>query len=328
MGRLVNGTWLSEYHTSANTGGRFERQASLFRNWVTPDGAPGPTGKGGFKAEAGRYHLYVSYACPWAHRTLIVRALKGLEDAISLSVVHWFMGENGWSFEEGDGVIPDPILNARYLYEIYTAAKPNHTGRVTVPVLWDRETHSIVNNESAEIIRMLNSSFNTFASESADFHPTEFHARIDEINGRIYDTVNNGVYRAGFATTQQAYDEAVAALFDTLDWLENWLSERRWLMGSRFTEADIRLFTTLLRFDLVYYGHFKCNVRRIVDCPNLWGFTREICQMPDVAPTIRLDHIKCHYYMSHANVNPTRIVPAGPDIDFTIPHGRDRLLAA
>ena len=328
MGRLVEGQWLNEWYDTSKTGGRFERHASHFRNWVTPDGAAGPTGKGGFKAEPGRYHLYVSYACPWAHRTLIMRALKGLEEAIGLSVVHWFMGESGWSFEEGYGVIPDPIVNARYLHEIYTAAIPRYTGRVTVPVLWDRETRTIVNNESAEIIRILNSSFDAFATEKADFHPTDLHARIDEINGRIYTTVNNGVYRAGFATTQQAYDEAVAALFDTLDWLENWLSARRWLMGDRFTEADIRLFTTLVRFDLVYYGHFKCNVRRLVDYPNLWGFTREICQMPEIFPTIRIDHIKGHYYMSHPSVNPTRIVPAGPDIDFTIPHGRDRLLAA
>jgi putative glutathione S-transferase len=328
MGRLVEGQWLNEWYDTSRTGGRFERQSSHFRNWVTPDGAPGPTGKGGFKAETGRYHLYVSYACPWAHRTLIMRALKGLEDAVSLSVVHWFMGEGGWSFEEGDGVIPDPILNAHYLHEIYTAADPRYSGRVTVPVLWDRKTRTIVNNESSEIIRMLNSSFDAFATEKADFHPAGLHARIDEINGRIYTTVNNGVYRAGFATTQEAYDEAVAVLFDTLDWLESWLSERRWLMRDRFTEADIRLFTTLLRFDLVYYGHFKCNVRRLVDYPNLWGFTREICQMRDVAPTIRVDHIKAHYYMSQPSVNPTRIVPAGPDIDFTIPHGRDRLLAA
>jgi putative glutathione S-transferase len=324
MGRLVEGVWHYESFDTNATGGRFERQASRFRNWVTPDGSPGPSGKGGFKAEAGRYHLYVSYACPWAHRTLIMRALKGLEDAVSRSVVHWFMGENGWSFEAGDGVVPDPIHGAQYLHQIYTAADPSYTGRVIVPVLWDRETKTIVSNESGEIIRMLNSSFDAFATAKADFHPADLHARIDEINERIYRTVNNGVYRAGFATVQQAYDEAVAALFDTLDWLEAWLQDQRWLMGERFTEADIRLFTTLLRFDLVYHGHFKCNVRRLVDYPNLWGFTREICQMPEVAPTIRVDHIKGHYYMSHPNVNPTRIVPAGPAIDFTIPHGRGR----
>jgi putative glutathione S-transferase len=328
MGRLIEGAWQNEWYDTSRTGGRFERQSAHFRNWVTPDGSPGPTGKGGFKAEHGRYHLYVSYACPWAHRTLIMRALKGLEDAISVSVVHWFMGENGWSFEEGDGVVPDPVLNARYLHEIYTAAEPHYSGRVTVPVLWDRQTRTIVNNESADIIRMLNASFDAFAAERADFHPVDLHARIDEVNSRIYRTVNNGVYRAGFATSQDAYDEAVSALFDTLDWLEGWLSSRRWLMGARFTEADIRLFTTLLRFDLVYCGHFKCNVRRLIDYPNLWGFTREICQMPEVAPTIRVDHIKGHYYMSHPTINPSRIVPAGPDIDFTTPHGRDRLLAA
>jgi glutathionyl-hydroquinone reductase len=328
MGRLVQGAWQNEWYDTSRTGGRFERQSAHFRNWVTPDGSPGPTGKGGFKAEPGRYHLYVSYACPWAHRTLIMRALKGLEEAIGISVVHWFMGENGWSFEEGDGVMPDPIFNARYLHEVYTAAEPEYTGRVTVPVLWDRQTRTIVNNESAEIIRMLNASFDAFATERADFHPVDLHARIDEINSRIYRTVNNGVYRAGFATKQEAYDEAVSALFDTLDWLEGWLSSRRWLMGGRFTEADIRLFTTLIRFDLVYYGHFKCNVRRLVDYPNLWGFTREICQLPEIAPTIRVDHIKGHYYMSHPTLNPSRIVPAGPDIDFTTPHGRDRLLAA
>ncbi|MFL5259414.1 MAG: glutathione S-transferase family protein [Hyphomicrobiales bacterium] len=328
MGRLVQGAWQNEWYDTSRTGGRFERQSAHFRNWVTPDGSPGPTGKDGFKAERGRYHLYVSYACPWAHRTLIMRALKGLEEAIGISVVHWFMGENGWSFEEDDGVMPDPIFNARYLHEIYTAAEPEYTGRVTVPVLWDRQTRTIVSNESADIIRMLNASFDAFSTERADFHPVELHARIDEINSRIYRTVNNGVYRAGFATKQEAYDEAVSALFDTLDWLEGWLSSRRWLMGGRFTEADIRLFTTLVRFDLVYYGHFKCNVRRLVDYPNLWGLTREICQMPEIAPTIRVDHIKGHYYMSHPTINPSRIVPAGPDIDFTTPHGRDRLLAA
>jgi putative glutathione S-transferase len=328
MGRLVQGAWQNEWYDTSRTGGRFERQSAHFRNWVTPDGSPGPTGKGGFKAERGRYHLYVSYACPWAHRTLIMRALKGLEEAIGVSVVHWFMGENGWSFEEGGGVVPDPIFNARYLHEVYTAAEPEYTGRVTVPVLWDRQTHTIVNNESADIVRMLNASFDVFATERADFHPVDLHARIEEINSRIYRTVNNGVYRAGFATKQEAYDEAVSALFETLDWLEGWLSSRRWLMGGRFTEADIRLFTTLLRFDLVYYGHFKCNVRRLIDYPNLWGFTREICQVPEIAPTIRIDHIKGHYYMSHPTINPSRIVPAGPDIDFTTPHGRERLLAA
>ena len=224
--------------------------------------------------------------------------------------------------------MPDPVLNARYLHEIYTAAEPHYSGRVTVPVLWDRQTRTIVNNESADIIRMMNASFDAFATERADLHPVDLHARIDEVNSRIYRTVNNGVYRAGFASAQEAYDEAVSALFDTLDWLEAWLSSRRWLMGGRFTEADIRLFTTLLRFDLVYHGHFKCNVRRLTDYPNLWGFTRETCQMPEVWPTIRVDHIKGHYYMSHPTINPSRIVPAGPDIDFTAPHGRDRLLAA
>ncbi|HUF45519.1 MAG TPA: glutathione S-transferase family protein [Aestuariivirgaceae bacterium] len=318
MGMLVEGRWLTE-DKLCDGSGRFRRAESSFRNWVTADGRPGPSGTGGFAAAPGRYHLYVSLACPWAHRTLIMRALKGLEDMVSVSVVHWLMGENGWSFEPGEGVIGDPVLGARRLYEIYTAARPDYTGRVTVPVLWDKNNAMIVNNESAEIIRMFNSAFDRVGAAPGDYYPDALKAEIQAVNARVYDTVNNGVYKSGFATTQGAYEEAVGPLFDTLDWLEVRLSRQRYLAGDRFTEADIRLFTTLVRFDPVYHGHFKCNVRRIVDYPNLWALTREIYQMPEVRKTVNFDHIKRHYYMSHRSVNPTGIVPVGPAIDFDAP---------
>jgi putative glutathione S-transferase len=274
-------------------------------------------------AEPGRYHLYVSYACPWAHRTLIMRALKGLENTIGVSVVNFFMGENGWSFAPADGVVADPVFDAKFLYEVYAAADPHYSGRVTVPVLWDRVKGTIVNNESSEIIRILNASFDEAGAKPGDYYPEALRPEIDAINQRIYDTLNNGVYKCGFATTQEAYEAAFHPLFATLDWLEERLSTRRYLMGTRFTEADIRLFTTLIRFDAVYAGHFKCNLRRIVDYPNLWGYTRDIYQMPEVTPTVRMDHIKGHYYMSHPTINPTRIVPLGPAIDFLAPHGRE-----
>jgi glutathionyl-hydroquinone reductase len=325
MGLLIDGVWHDQGYDRKSTGGRFVRRDSAFRNWVTADGAAGPSGKGGFKAEAGRYHLYVSLACPWAHRTLIVRALKGLEDAISVSIVNWRMLEQGWTFEDAPGVVPDPVHGARYLHEVYTAAESGYTGRVTVPVLWDKESGSIVNNESSEIIRMFNEAFDGLGATRGDYYPQELRGRIDELNARIYDTVNNGVYKAGFATTQAAYEEAVRPLFETLDWLDARLATGRYLLGTRQTEADWRLFTTLVRFDPVYVGHFKCNLRRIADYPNLSGYLRDLYQVPGVAGTVNMQHIKGHYYESHRTINPTGIVPIGPDFDLTVPHGRERI---
>ena len=318
MGLLIDGVWHDQWYDTSSTEGRFVRQASQFRNWVTPDGRPGPTGNGGFKAESGRYHLYVSYACPWAHRTLIFRVLKGLEQMISVSVVHWYMGEQGWTFESGEGVIQDPLFNAQYLHQIYTKADPNYTGRVTVPILWDKDTQTIVNNESSEIIRMFNSAFDSIGAKSGDYYPEALRAEIDALNERIYTTVNNGVYKCGFATTQVAYEEALKPLFDTLDWLEQRLSNQRYLTGEQITEADWRLFTTLIRFDPVYVGHFKCNIRRIVDYPHLWRYVRELYQTPGVTDTVNFPHIKKHYYQSHKTINPTGIVPIGPAIDFML----------
>ena len=316
MGLLVDGVWQGRWYYTGRTGGRFVRTESQFRNWVTPDGMAGPTGEGGFAAQAGRYHLYISRACPWAHRTMIFRALKELEDVISFSVTHWVMAEHGWTFEPGPGVIPDAVNGARFLHEIYTRANASYTGRVTVPVLWDKQRRTIVNNESAEIIRMLNSAFDRTGERVGDYYPEDLRDEIDTLNARIYDTVNNGVYKVGFATTQAAYEEAIRPLFKTLDWLEERLATRRFLCGSRQTEADWRLFTTLLRFDVVYVGHFKCNIRRIVDYPNLWSYTRELYQSPGIRETIDFDHIKRHYYQSHRTINPSGIVPLGPIIDF------------
>ncbi len=309
MGLLVDGRWQDQWYETRD--GRFERQDSLFRNWVTADGAAGPTGEGGFEAEPGRYHLFVSLACPWAHRTLIMRSLKGLQPIVGLSVTHWLMGEQGWSFEQGVGVIPDPILGSEHLHQLYVAAAAHYTGRVTVPVLWDRERRTVVSNESADIVRMFNGAFDGIGATPGDYSPAALRPEIDAVNARVYATVNNGVYRAGLATTQAAYEEALTALFDTLDWLEQLLSTQRYLLGA-LTEADIRLFTTLLRFDPVYYGHFKCNLRRIIDYPALWGFTRDLYQHPGVAETVDVGHIKRHYYGSHPTINPNRIVPMGP----------------
>ncbi len=328
MGLLIDGAWRDAWYDTEKTGGRFVRQESAFRNWVTADGAPGPTGDGGFKAEPGRYHLYVSLACPWAHRTLIFRTLKGLEDMISVSVVNPLMLDEGWTFAPGDGVIGDTVNGRRRLHEVYTAADPAYTGRVTVPVLWDRKSATIVNNESAEIIRMFNAAFDGVGATVPDFYPEALRNEIDALNESIYERVNNGVYRAGFATTQSAYEEAVSALFAELDALEDRLSGQRYLAGARLTEADWRLFTTLVRFDAVYFGHFKCNRRRLVDYPNLWGWTRELYQMPGIAETVDLRHIKEHYYRSHRTINPTGIVPVGPEIDFATPHGREKLRRA
>ncbi|WP_296174751.1 glutathione S-transferase family protein [Psychrobacter sp. UBA2769] len=325
MGLLVDGQWQDKWYDTKASEGRFEREDAGFRSWVTADGSAGPSGIGGFKAEPNRYHLYVSLACPWAHRTTIYRKLKGLEDMISLSVVHPFMGDKGWTFAEGAGVIADPIVKADYLYEVYIAAKPDYTGRVTVPILWDKETNTIVSNESSEIIRMFNSAFDEVGATAINFLPTELLAEIDTVNEFVYSAVNNGVYKAGFATTEAAYKEAVVTLFDALDTLEARLADQRYLLGNTITEADWRLFTTLVRFDAVYVGHFKCNIRRIVDYPNLSGYLRDLYQVPGIAETVSIEHIKAHYYTSHANINPTRIIPVGPLLDFNAAHDRAHL---
>lgn len=327
MGLLVDGKWQDKWYDTDASDGRFQREESGFRNWITADGSAGPSGIGGFKAEPNRYHLYVSLACPWAHRTMIYRKLKGLEDMISVSVVHPFMGENGWTFAEGEGVVADPVLNANYLYEVYIAAKSDYTGRVTVPTLWDKKTNTIVSNESSEIIRMFDSAFDEVGALPGDCTPSALLADIEAMNDLIYPAINNGVYRTGFATTQAAYEEAVVEIFDALDILEQRLEAQRYLTGDTITEADWRLFTTLVRFDAVYVGHFKCNIRRIIDYPNLWGYLRDLYQVPGIAETVDMDHIKEHYYGSHANINPTRIVPVGPYLDFTTPHDRERLSA-
>ncbi|MBF24694.1 glutathione S-transferase family protein [Neopusillimonas maritima] len=323
MGLLVDGKWHDDWYDTKKTGGRFIRTEAQFRNWVTADGAAGPTGEGGFKAEPGRYHLYVSLACPWAHRTLIFRKLKGLENMIDISIVHFFMGRQGWSFEPGEGVVPDTVNHCDYVHQLYTLTQPDYTGRVTIPILWDKERKVIVSNESSEIIRMFNSAFDDIGAKEGDYYPVDLHQEINAVNELVYNSVNNGVYRSGFATTQDAYDEAVTELFDALESLELRLSRQRYLTGDRITEADWRLFTTLVRFDPVYHGHFKCNLKRIVDMPNLWGFTRELYQWHGVAETVDFKHIKNHYYQSHATVNPTGVVPKGPDIDFTTPHHRE-----
>ena len=319
MGLLIDGTWQDTWYDTKKNGGRFVRQESQFRDRVTADGSSG------LKAESGRYHLYVSLACPWAHRTLIYRQLKGLEDHISVSVVNPLMLEHGWTFDPWPGVVPDPILGARYLHQVYTAARPDYSGRVTVPILWDRKTGTIVSNESSEIIRMFDTEFDAVGASGPVFCPPGLQPEIDDINAFVYDTINNGVYRAGFATTQEAYEESVRSLFGALDQIELILGSTRYLVDDTLTEADWRLFTTLLRFDPVYVGHFKCNIRRIVDYPNIWGYARDLFQVPGVAGTVRMDHIKAHYFRSHPAINPSGIVPAGPEIDFSEPHGRDAI---
>ena len=328
MGFLQGGQWVDQWHDTRSTGGRYERKPSTFRNWVTADGSPGPSGKGGFKAEAGRYHLYVSWACPWAHRTLIFRAIKGLEDMISISAVNPVMASEGWTFEPGDNVIPDSVNGTSRLYEVYLKADPAYEGRVTVPALWDLETGTIVNNESSEIIRMFNSAFDGLGARPGDYYPEHLRGEIDEVNEFIYRNINNGVYRSGFATTQDAYEEAVTALFETLDELDERLSRQRYLVGNTLSEADWRFLPTLLRFDAVYHGHFKCNLKRIEDYPNLSGYMRELYQFAGVAETVFVEHTKTHYYASHKTINPTGIVPLGPVLDFSRPHGRDHLKAA
>jgi putative glutathione S-transferase len=328
LGLLVQGEWKDQWYDTSESGGRFVRSTTQFRHWVTADGAPGPTGSGGFRAEPGRYHLYVSLACPWAHRTLIFRALKGLQELIGLSVVNWLMAADGWSFNEAEGVVADPNLNARFLHQIYTCSDPTTTGRVTVPVLWDRQSSTIVSNESSEIIRMFNSAFDHLGARPGDYYPQPLRQEIDRLNEWIYETVNNGVYRCGFATSQAAYEEAVVPLFETLDSLELLLASQRYLVGSVLSEADWRLFTTLLRFDPVYVGHFKCNLRRLIDYPNLFAYVRELFQVEGVEETVDFGHIKKHYYQSHTMINPTGIVPAGPLIDFSLPHDREGLVVA
>lgn len=322
MGLLVEGQWQDQWYDTKSSGGRFKREDAGFRNWVTVEGSAGPSGMSGFKAEPNRYHLYVSLACPWAHRTTIYRKLKGLEDMISLSVVSPYMGENGWTFEKYPGVIADPINHADKLYEVYIAAKPDYTGRVTVPILWDKKTNRIVSNESSEIIRMFNSAFDEVGALPGNFLPADKQAEIDEINTFVYHAINNGVYKTGFATTQDAYEEALFELFAALDNMEARLQDKRYLTGDTITEADWRLFSTLMRFDAVYVGHFKCNIRRIVDYPNLWGYLRDLYQVPGIADTVNMDHIKTHYYGSHATINPTGIIPVGPALDFDLPHQR------
>ncbi|MDF3605969.1 glutathione S-transferase family protein [Paracoccus sp. DMF-8] len=329
MGLLIDGQWRDQWYDTDSTGGRFQRSQSSWRNWITPDGSAGPSGQGGFKAEAGRYHLYVSHACPWAHRTLIFRAIKGLQDLITVSAVHPLMLADGWTFaRDFPGATGDALFDAPFLRDIYLRADPHATGRVTVPVLWDRQTDTIVSNESAEIIRMFNSAFDGLTGNRADYRPVDLRDQIEALNTRIYDTINNGVYKAGFATTQAAYDEAVGPLFDSLDWLDDLLTNQRYLTGARVTEADWRLFTTLLRFDPVYHTHFKCNRRWLREYPALWAFTRELFQWPGVADTVHFDHIVTHYYGSHRNINPCGIIPINPLIDWHEPHGREHLKGA
>ncbi len=326
MGLLIDGTWQDQWYDTKSTGGAFKRAAAQFRNWITADGAPGPTGAGGYKAESGRYHLYVSHACPWANRTLIFRALKDLDAHIDVSVVHPDMLGDGWSFDPNfNGATGDNVFGSAFLREIYQRADPNVTTRVTVPVLWDKEKGTIVSNESSEIIRMFNTAFDTITGNEADFYPTDLRPQIDTINARIYSDINNGVYKSGFATTQKAYDKAVHTLFDALDWVEGILAKNLYITGDRATEADWRLFTTLVRFDLVYHLHFKCNRKRLIDYPNLWAYTRALYQWPGISDVIHFDHIVRHYHYSHTTINPHRIVPINPILDWNASHGRHTL---
>jgi putative glutathione S-transferase len=324
MGLLIDGEWRDKWYDTESTGGKFERSTSKFRNWVTADGSAGPSGKSGFQAQSGRFHLYVSYACPWAHRALIFRAIKDLTDHISVSVVHPDMMEDGWTFAtDFEGATGDTLFGSDFLRDIYIKADPNFTGRVTVPVLWDKAQSTIVSNESAEIIRMFNSAFNEITGNTDDYWPTDLREQIADINERVYETVNNGVYKAGFATSQDAYDDAVHPLFDSLAWLESILENNRFLAGNKLTEADWRLFTTLARFDLVYHTHFKCNHKRLTDYPNLWAYTRQLYQHADIAETVHFDHIVRHYHFSQTTVNPHQIIPINPTVDFSAPHERD-----
>jgi len=328
MGMLIDGAWHFDGGAPPRgPGGSFVRPESRFRNWITRDGAAGPSGEAGFPAEAGRYHLYVSLACPWASRALIYRSLKGLTRMMGLSVTHWLWAEQGWTFSAGEGVVGDPVHGTSFLHQLYTRADATYSGRASVPVLWDTRRNTIVSNESADIIRMFNGAFDAIGAVAGDYYPESLRAEIDAINERVYATVNNGVYKAGFAATQHAYELVVAPLFDTLDWLDERLRNRRFLVADTPMECDWRLFTTLIRFDAVYYGHFKCNLRRLADYPHLSAYTRDLYQWPGVAETVDMNHIKRHYYMSHKIVNPTGIVPLGPIYDFGAPHGRGALPA-
>ena len=318
MGLLQKGEWVDQWYDTGNSGGEFRRQDSRFRSWLTPNGEAGPNGEPGFKAEKGRYHLYVSLACPWAHRTLIFRQLKALEDYIDVTVVEPIMLENGWEMD-------DSLYGLDFLYQLYLKADSSYEGRVTVPVLWDKKTQTIVSNESSEIIRMFNTAFNHLTGDTSDYYPEALHETIHTLNDRIYDTINNGVYRAGFATTQEAYEAAFYELFDSLDWVEGLLTKQRYVAGQQLTEADWRLFTTLIRFDAVYFGHFKTNRQLLADYPAISAYVRELYQVPGVAETVSFEHIKTHYYASHLMINPTGVIPLGPAQDFSTPHGRERI---
>lgn len=322
MGLLVKGQWQDRWYDTEKSGGEFVREDAQLRNWITADGSAGPSGEGGFAAEADRYHLYVSLACPWAHRTLIFRSLKGLEDLISVSVVSPYMHEHGWTFNKEEGSSGDALFQSDYLHQVYTRNKADYTGRVTVPLLWDKQRGCVVSNESSEIIRMFNSAFDDLTGNTDDYYPVDLRGDIDATNDIVYENVNNGVYRAGFATQKDAYEHAYERLFSTLEQLERRLADNRYLCGDRITEADWRLFTTLVRFDPVYHGHFKCNKQRLADYPNLWGYVRELYQWPGVAETVDFHHIKTHYYASHDTINPTGIVPKGPELDYSAPHHR------
>ncbi|MCS4487761.1 glutathione S-transferase family protein [Streptococcus sciuri] len=318
MGLLVNGVWQQQSLEELSKNGNFVKPDAAFKNWVTADGSAGPTGVGGFKAEKGRYHLVVSYACPWASRTLVMRVLKDLEDIVSLSVVNPLMLEQGWTFEAGDKVVADPIMGADYLHQLYTLSNPDYTGRVSVPILWDKKTGQIVSNESADIMRMFNSAFNDLTGNQVDYYPESLREQIEQMNEWIYTTFNQGVYKAGMASSQSAYEKAVTDVFETMEKLNQLFTKQTYLLGDKVTEADWRLFTTLVRFDAVYYGHFKCNLKRLVDFPNLWNYTKRLYHQPKIADTVHLDHVKIHYYGSHRHINPTGIVPLGPDIDWSL----------
>jgi putative glutathione S-transferase len=329
MGMLVDGVWTTQWYDTKKTGGAFQRSEAKFRNWITPDGTAGPSGTDGFQAESGRYHLYVSFACPWAHRALIYRKLKGLEPHIDISVVHADMFEDGWTFDDSmDGATGDTLMGKRFARDIYLAAVPDMTGRVTVPILWDKKRETIVSNESSEIIRMFNSAFDSITGNTVNFLPEDLLEEVEAVNARTYPTFNNGVYRAGFATSQEAYDAAVSDVFETMDWMEQRLSTQRYLAGDRITEADWRVAPTLFRFDPVYHGHFKCSRNKLIEFPNLWAYTRELFQWPGVAETLNMEHIRRHYHGSHESINPHRIIPTPPAIDWMTPHGRDTLRAA
>lgn len=322
MGLLIDGQWHTDWYDTESTGGKFKRKQSHFRHWVTADGTAGPTGDSGFKAEIGRYHLYVSLACPWAHRALIFRALKGLQDMVSVSVVNAYMGDDGWTFLPDAGVVADSVNHVTFVRDLYTLAQADYTGRVTVPILWDKQQNTIVSNESSEIIRMFNSAFDHLGAKAGDYYPKALQVDIDDMNNLVYSNINNGVYKAGFATTQAAYEKAFDALFAALDKIDAHLTDKRYLVGQQITEADWRLFTTLIRFDAVYVGHFKCNYRRIKDYKALSGYLRDLYQQPKVEETVNMDHIKAHYYGSHPSINPTGVIPAGPILDFNEPHDR------